>query len=64
MAWRAAHRLQAGRAGRGQKDALIVMVTYNSPVDQFYARNPQKLFKGDPEVRLCKCGMHAVVERE
>lgn len=44
--------VQAGRAGRGQRDALVVLVAYNSPVDQFYARNPAKLFEGDPEVAL------------
>lgn len=44
--------MQAGRAGRGQRDALVVLVAYNSPVDQFYARNPAKLFEGDPEVAL------------
>jgi len=35
---------QAGRAGRAQKDALVVMVAQNSPIDQYLVSEPSYLF--------------------
>lgn len=37
---------QAGRAGRGARDGLAVMVTHADALEQFFARNPQMLLKG------------------
>jgi DEAD/DEAH box helicase domain-containing protein len=35
---------QAGRAGRGASDSLVVLVAYNEPVDQYICRHPEFLF--------------------
>lgn len=32
---------QAGRAGRSGKDAIIVLVTYDSPIDQYFVKDPK-----------------------
>jgi len=40
---------QSGRAGRGRKDAVSVLVTFDSPTDQFYARHPEELATRAPE---------------
>ncbi len=40
---------QSGRAGRGRKDAVTVLVTFDSPTDQFYARHPDLLATSSPE---------------
>eukprot|EP01038_Epipyxis_sp_PR26KG_P004707 gene4707-6608_t len=40
---------QAGRSGRNGKPALSIYVCYNSPVDQYFARHPEKLFKSQIE---------------
>ncbi|KAI0030364.1 DEAD/H helicase [Vararia minispora EC-137] len=37
-------RQQVGRAGRRARDALGVLVTDSSPVDQYYLENPQELW--------------------
>ena len=34
---------QAGRAGRGGRPSLSIMVCFDSPVEQYFARNPEKL---------------------
>ncbi|MGQ9696873.1 MAG: DEAD/DEAH box helicase [Armatimonadota bacterium] len=45
---------QAGRAGRARRDALVVMVAQNSPVDQYLVSEPGYLFAQSVE--------HAVVD--
>ncbi len=40
---------QAGRAGRGLKDALSVLVAYNDPIDQYLMRHPEYFFRQSPE---------------
>ncbi|MEZ3114897.1 DEAD/DEAH box helicase [Halobaculum sp. MBLA0147] len=40
---------QAGRAGRGLDPALVVMVTGEDQLDQYFAENPDQFFAGDPE---------------
>jgi len=40
---------QAGRAGRGTDDALVVMVGGEDQLDQYLMSNPDDLFEGDPE---------------
>jgi len=40
---------QAGRAGRGRKEAIVFLVARNTPVDQFLAGNARWLFSRRPE---------------
>ncbi len=47
---------QAGRAGRGRDEALVVLVAYNEPLDQFLMLRPDHLFGRSPE--------HAVIDTE
>ncbi len=48
----AAARQQAGRAGRGERPALAVLVAASDPLDQFLAAHPDYLFARDPEHAL------------
>ena len=41
---------QAGRSGRNARDALTLMVLFDSPADQFYAENPSFLFDRKSEL--------------
>lgn len=43
---------QAGRAGRGEEQAMVVYVTTSSPLDQFFAHNPAYFFESSPESAL------------
>jgi DEAD/DEAH box helicase domain-containing protein len=40
---------QAGRAGRGEEAALVVVVAGEDQLDQYLMRNPQEFFEGEPE---------------
>lgn len=40
---------QAGRAGRGEEEALIFFLPYNTPLDQYLVRHPDYFFKQSPE---------------
>ncbi len=40
---------QAGRAGRGTEDSLVVFVAYNDPIDQYLVRRPEYFFGQSPE---------------
>ncbi len=40
---------QAGRAGRGSEEALIVFIPYNTPLDQYLAGHPEYFFGKSPE---------------
>ncbi|MFB6166021.1 MAG: DEAD/DEAH box helicase [Haloarculaceae archaeon] len=44
----AAHQ-RAGRAGRGTDPSLVVTVAGEDQLDQYFARNPESFFDGDPE---------------
>lgn len=43
---------QAGRAGRSEQPSLVVFITTASPLDQFFAHNPEYFFKRSPESAL------------
>jgi len=43
---------QAGRSGRSQKPSLSLLVTSSSPLDQFFAHQPDYLFSTPPEQAL------------
>lgn len=40
---------QAGRAGRGQEEALVFLVHHNMPIDQYLAQHPRYFFERSPE---------------
>ena len=39
---------QAGRAGRGMEDALVLLVASPNPLDQYYLSNPSQVFEERP----------------
>ncbi|HEX2909617.1 MAG TPA: DEAD/DEAH box helicase [Chloroflexia bacterium] len=43
---------QAGRAGRGDKDAAVFLVASQNPVDQYFLANPEDLFNRRAESAL------------
>jgi len=43
---------QAGRAGRDEQPSLVVFITTASPLDQFFAQNPEYFFDRSPESAL------------
>jgi len=43
---------QAGRAGRGREESLAILVSLLNPVDQFFAKHPQRLFTASTEHAL------------
>ena len=45
---------QAGRAGRGAEESLVVFVAYNDPIDQYLMRHPEYFFGQSPE--------HAIID--
>jgi DEAD/DEAH box helicase domain-containing protein len=44
---------QAGRAGRGDDDALVVLVGGEDQLDQYLLTHPEEFFGGDPERAIC-----------
>jgi DEAD/DEAH box helicase domain-containing protein len=40
---------QAGRAGRGRDDALVTLVAFDDPIDQYYMKHPDRFFGGKNE---------------
>ncbi|MFQ3586360.1 MAG: DEAD/DEAH box helicase [Fimbriimonadaceae bacterium] len=40
---------QAGRAGRGTREGLAIMVAHDDPLEQFLLRDPNRLLGSDPE---------------
>ena len=40
---------QAGRAGRGSEPSLVVLIPYDSPIDQYMAQHPDYFFGRSPE---------------
>ena len=47
---------QAGRAGRGRRAALSLLLAYDNPLDQYLMRHPEALFKRSPEHALIDPG--------
>ncbi|KAL0071661.1 ATP-dependent 3'-5' DNA helicase [Marasmius tenuissimus] len=45
----ASFKQQAGRAGRRQKDSLVIFVAQALPVDRYYVENPGDLFDGQTD---------------
>lgn len=43
---------QAGRAGRGKKDSLSILIGLDNPLDQYFMREPKELFGRTPEHAL------------
>jgi DEAD/DEAH box helicase domain-containing protein len=43
---------QAGRAGRRQGEAVIIMVASSSPLDQYIIQNPDYFFEQNPETAI------------
>lgn len=48
----ASYRQQSGRAGRGTELALNVLVAGQDALDQYYAANPDRLYRGVPEAAV------------
>ena len=44
---------QAGRAGRGDDEALVILVGGEDQLDQYLLRNPAEFWAGDPERAVC-----------
>ncbi|WP_049987811.1 DEAD/DEAH box helicase [Halobellus rufus] len=44
---------QAGRAGRGDDDALVVLVGGEDQLDQYLLGHPEEFWAGDPERAVC-----------
>ena len=44
---------QAGRAGRSQRESLVVFVGYDDPVDQYLLKHPRYFFRQNPEAAVC-----------
>ncbi|WP_406661621.1 DEAD/DEAH box helicase [Methanolobus sp. ZRKC3] len=42
-------RQQAGRAGRGTQESIVVLVADSNALDQYYMRNPEDFFRGKCE---------------
>ncbi len=40
---------QAGRAGRGMDDSLVILVGFENPLDQFFLKHPREFFERDNE---------------
>ncbi|MFP4508350.1 MAG: DEAD/DEAH box helicase [Candidatus Acetothermia bacterium] len=45
---------QAGRAGRGKEDSLVILVGFENPLDQFFLKHPREFFERDNE--------HAIID--
>ena len=54
---------QAGRAGRGMEDSLIIFIPHNTPLDQYLARNPDYFFGRSPENAIIDPGEPARTAR-
>lgn len=47
---------QAGRAGRGRREALSILIGYDNPLEQFFMRHPEELFERPHEHALINPG--------
>ena len=52
---------QAGRAGRGDSEALSVLIGLDNPLDQYYMRHPGNLFERAHEAARCDPGNRYVL---
>ena len=43
---------QAGRAGRGSEESLVVYIAQNTPIDQYLVRHPEYFFGRSPETAV------------
>jgi len=43
---------QAGRAGRGGEESLVVYIAHNTPIDQYLIRHPEYFFGRSPETAV------------
>ena len=43
---------QAGRAGRGREESLVVYIAQNTPIDQYLVRHPEYFFGRSPETAV------------
>lgn len=55
---------QSGRAGRGKKPGLTILVLRGDPLEQFFARKPEMLTKGEPESVLIRPSNPYVLESQ
>ena len=53
---------QAGRAGRGKREALSVLIGQDNPLDQFFMRHPEELFGRPHEHALIDPGNFYVLQ--
>ncbi|MFH1084188.1 MAG: DEAD/DEAH box helicase [Chloroflexota bacterium] len=53
---------QAGRAGRGRKPSLSILVGYDGPLDQYFMRHPDELFSRPHEHALSDPGNPYILE--
>jgi DEAD/DEAH box helicase domain-containing protein len=53
---------QAGRAGRGKREALNILIGYDNPLDQFFMRHPEELFGRSHEHALIDPGNQYVLQ--
>lgn len=51
---------RAGRAGRGGKEGAVVLLAADTPLDSFYASNPDALFARPPEPLILNLGNERV----
>jgi len=54
---------QAGRAGRGVRHSLAVLIGLDNPLDQFFMRHPQELFGRSHEHALINPGNVHILEK-
>jgi DEAD/DEAH box helicase domain-containing protein len=54
---------QAGRAGRGVRHSLAVLIGLDNPLDQFFMRHPQELFGRSHEHALINPGNVYILEK-
>jgi DEAD/DEAH box helicase domain-containing protein len=57
-------RQQTGRAGRGKRDGLAILIGHNNPLDQYFMRHPMHLLAGKAEeVRIHKRNRYILSEQ-
>lgn len=54
---------QAGRAGRGEKQSLTILIAQDSPIDQYFMRHPNELFDRTHEAALSDPGNRYVLQQ-
>ncbi len=54
---------QAGRAGRGGKDAAVFLIASQNPIDQYFVANPTDLFTRKAESALLNVGNESIARQ-